>query len=399
MRLICTITREALDAHTVHPLAFSAYLKKEGIANECEEIPSPMGGPPSQYRIWIHDEDQVEKASQLYQEYQKNPHDPRFVLTKKSVETEEEHPHERAPTTAVVVKKNRLLSPAPYGPLSILMLILVIGIYFWSKSQPHDFAPHHIPGVIDAPILAPLEKALIYDYPAYFQLRDELYKIYTPQEIEKKEPPSKEALLLIQKMQKTPLWIGLYDRVTHYLLKQAPTIFYPSPLFEKISSGEIWRTFTPALLHYNFLHIFFNVLWFIMLGNQIEFRIKAWKYLILLVLVGIFSNTAQYLMSGPFFMGLSGIVCGQAAFIWARQTVAPWEGYLLQRATLVFLALFVVGMFFLQLGFFVVQITGKMNPTFGIANTAHLSGALMGYLLGRSRFFSLHPLRRIKHVS
>lgn len=93
-------------------------------------------------------------------------------------------------------------------------------------------------------------------------------------------------------------------------------------------------------------------------------------------------------------MGLSGIVVGMAAFIWARQQIAPWEGYLLHRFTLIFLGIFVVGMFLLQIVLFVMQVTGDFGLTVGIANTAHLTGGCAGYLLGRLRLFALRPKRR-----
>ena len=156
-------------------------------------------------------------------------------------------------------------------------------------------------------------------------------------------------------------------------------------MFGDILEGQVWRLFTPSLLHFDFLHIFFNVLWFILLGNQIEYRIGPARYLGMIFVLGILTNTCQYIVSGPFFMGLSGIVCGMAAFIWARQQVAPWEGYLLHRFTLVFLAIFVVGMFLLQLIFFMMQTFATFELNIGIANTAHISGAIIGYLMGRMR--------------
>jgi len=244
---------------------------------------------------------------------------------------------------------------------------------------------------VQAPLLSNVEQNLIYDFPTYFAIRDELYKIYTPKEIEEKEPPSAQASQLIQNLRKTPVWMGIYDRfILHYRNPDIP-LSYNGPLFEKIGQGEVWRLFTPTLLHFDLLHIFFNMLWFILLGNQIEFRLGWLRYLILILVAGIISNTAQYLMSGPFFMGLSGVVVGLAAFIWARQLKAPWEGYLLHRFTLIFLGIFVVGMFVLQTIFFFLQILGNFELTIGIANTAHLTGALVGYLLGQLRFFSTFP--------
>ena len=102
---------------------------------------------------------------------------------------------------------------------------------------------------------------------------------------------------------------------------------------------------------------------------------------------GIGSNTIQYLMSGPFFIGYSGVVMGLAGFIWMRQRIAPWEGYPIQRVTLIFLAVFVLGMVALQSVSFFIQIFTNIPFVLAIANTGHISGAILGLLLGRSSFF------------
>ena len=106
--------------------------------------------------------------------------------------------------------------------------------------------------------------------------------------------------------------------------------------FEKIRQGEVWRLFTPCLLHFDFLHILFNMAWLWILGKQIEERIHWKKLGLLILIVGIVSNTAQYLVSGPSFLGFSGIVVGMAGFIWMRQRNAPWEGYPLSRIVFCF---------------------------------------------------------------
>lgn len=395
MRLICTIKA---DNPNENPYEFSYYLTSQGIENDCEPISSETG-EPSAFHIWVYDEDHVKKAQELYQYYKTHPQDPRYrahydeaikahqeKLLRKTEDVPPDAEEEPPPP------KKRLLSPAPYGPLSIAVILFAIALFIWAQVQRTTVIPPTIPGIIQAPLLAPLERMLLYDYPHYFELRDELFKIYTPKEIEQKQLPSPEAIKLIYTIKQTPTWMGIYDYIVlHFRGKEIP-LSYQGPLFEKIREGEIWRTVTPAMIHLDLLHIFFNLLWFVLLGNQIEFRIGSLRYLLFMVLVAITSNTAQYLMSGPFFMGLSGIVCGMAGFIWARQQKAPWEGYLLNRFTLIFLGLFVVGMFALQLFFFVLQILGKLNFPFGIANTAHLVGALTGYLLGRLRFFSIRPI-------
>jgi GlpG protein len=76
-----------------------------------------------------------------------------------------------------------------------------------------------------------------------------------------------------------------------------------------------------------------------------------------------------------------------AGFIWMRQRVAPWEGYPLNRTTLLFILLFVVAMFGLEFVAFILQLTHFINTSPNIANTAHVVGGLVGVLLGRLSFF------------
>jgi GlpG protein len=385
MRLICIIT----DKEHENPYEFSYYLTSQGIENECE------AAADQSCRIWVYEEDQMDKAQELYREFQANPTDPRYrahyenAIRVQQAKFNQAQAVEGQPAKRSYTK--RLLSPAPYGPISILILLIVIALFLWAQIQRGVWMPPKVPGIVQAPMLAPVEQVLIFDYPTYFSLRDRLFQLYTKEEIEQKKPPSPEAQKLIQQLRKMPVWMGFYDRfITHYRNPDIP-LGYHGPLFERIGKGEVWRLFTPALLHLDLLHIFFNVLWFILLGNQIEFRLGAFRYTLLILITGVAANVAQYLMSGPFFMGLSGIIVGMAVFIFARQQIAPWEGYLLHRLTLIFLAIFVIGIFLLQIVFFFMQILGKFELTIGIANTAHLVGGVVGYLLGRMRLFAIHP--------
>ena len=108
----------------------------------------------------------------------------------------------------------------------------------------------------------------------------------------------------------------------------------------------------------------------------------------MILIIGVIANVAQYMMSGPYFLGFSGVVVGLAGFIWVRQKIAPWEGYPLQRGTILFLLLFVIAMFGLELLTFILQLFSVIQITPNIANTAHVIGGLVGILLGRMSFFS-----------
>ena len=44
----------------------------------------------------------------------------------------------------------------------------------------------------------------------------------------------------------------------------------------EIRHGEVWRLFTPMLVHMHFLHILFNMLWLRDLGSMVEARQSPW---------------------------------------------------------------------------------------------------------------------------
>lgn len=369
MRPICTITPKEKEESAYE---FSYYLKRVGIDNQCEEIISP--GAPIEYRIWVVEEEKIKEAEALYEEYHNNPRDPKYrhVLI---MET---------PPPAVKTNKNGSRNgKSSYGPFTVVILMSVIALFLWGWFEKGIRMPSIISGITSVPEFPPIDQKLLFDYPKYFELRDSLLKNY-----KEGTALTQEQEAIFQKMRSTPYWNGFYERLVAKI-KENKEIAYHGPIFEKIGQGEVWRLFTPALIHFGFLHIFFNLLWFIMLASQIEFRIGFLRYLTLIVLTAVISNVVQYLMSGFSFMGLSGVVVGLAGFIFARQQVAPWEGYLLQRMTFLFLFIFVMGMFALQLLFFFLELFTSFHIQIAIANAAHLAGGITGYLLGRLRLFSL----------
>jgi len=108
----------------------------------------------------------------------------------------------------------------------------------------------------------------------------------------------------------------------------------------------------------------------------------------MMIIIGILANVVQYLMSGPFFLGYSGIVVGMVGFIWMRQRIAPWEGYPLPHATVLFIIFFVAAMFVLEFLSFFLQLLADVKFSPNIANTAHIVGGLLGMGLGKIRLFS-----------
>lgn len=94
-------------------------------------------------------------------------------------------------------------------------------------------------------------------------------------------------------------------------------------LASTLASGQVWRLVTPDFLHFSWTHIIFNsvMLWF--LGSQIEWFDGRGRLLALFLATSIFSNGLQYLVSGPLFGGLSGVVYGILGYCWLSQRKLP----------------------------------------------------------------------------
>ncbi|MGM0440382.1 MAG: rhomboid family intramembrane serine protease [Chlamydiota bacterium] len=373
MRLIGKINtrRDALE--------FTHYLLKQGIESTFEAYDGK--GP---YNIWIYDEDQLIIAQKLLEDFIV---DPNHYIDKERLKA----PPEQQPTASETkrVHTTNLNTASPprisFGRITLTILALCLIIFIWSEISTPQYGAS--PGVNALEnLLSPPKKLLLYDFPKSLELLEELLQRYHPDDITEPQNLSTEGQALVYQYEHTPFWQGLYRLI---LTKSSNTPPQPLPqLFEKIREGEVWRLLTPIFLHADIFHILFNMMWLIILGNQMEFHLTPFKYLLFIGAVGIISNTTQYLMSGPIFLGFSGIITGMLAFIWVRQRIAPWEGYLLSRATIMFILFFVLLMFGLSLVSFLSQIAGYGSFTPGIANTAHIVGGIVGGILGNFKFFA-----------
>ena len=218
MRLLCTI-----DATKGNPIAFSHFLTSEGIQNQCEEAHA------GHFNIWVIDEDEVERAQSLYTAFEEDPSHHRY-----SVLLEQQPQQQSAEETPPPpVRRRGLFSASPYGPLSICIIAATIGLFIWAQLERHSPIPPKIEGVIQAPVLAPIEQILLYDYPDYFVLRDDLLKIYTFKDIEDKVAPSPQAKQLIERLRLESPWMGAYDRVVMHLQQNSPPPRADAPIDRK----------------------------------------------------------------------------------------------------------------------------------------------------------------------
>src|SRR5687768_3071224 len=190
---------------------FSDFLYVHGIHNQVEH-------ENEGWAIWIHSEDEIDKAKQFLQTYLGNPTDPKFQKqSRKAAELKErERQEDQAARERTFDRSTILKNTAPYrlGPLSLLLVLaacVVTGLA-WSEAANRLFM-----------------SLLISEYSA-----------------------------------------GLRE----------------------VLKGEVWRLFTPALLHggprfsdMGVIHLVFNVWALLILGSMIEARESSRKLLALVLVI------------------------------------------------------------------------------------------------------------------
>lgn len=138
-----------------------------------------------------------------------------------------------------------------------------------------------------------------------------------------------------------------------------------------LSTGQWWRLVTPAFMHFSELHLAFNLLWIWVVGSKIEQMHGRWILLGLFITSATLSNLGQFLVSGPMFGGMSGVVYAVLGYswLWDKQGYRPRFG--LPQGLMGFMLIWLV------LGYLgILQFIGMG----AVANTAHLVGLLVGLL-------------------
>lgn len=327
-------------------------------------------------QIWVVHEDDTEKASTFLEKFQDNPDSPEFYITEsESIEDfEQEHMPDKPQ-----------LRPQRLPLLTWLWIMFSVIIYFFQLGQMQELVKNQGSISLQA-VLTPIEQAFFYDVP---QGLEDVATFLATHDIKQEadlKKLSKEDFNQWERLKQVSYFHGFLPLLEDSDYKSA---FYDKkmPVFEKIRQGEIYRTLTPVFLHGSVLHILFNMLWLYVLMKQIEMKIGMIRTILLMIIIGIISNTMQYLMTGPFFVGVSGIIMGLATFIYARIQKTPWEGYLLSKTVMFFLMIYVAALALVGLGVFIFNLSSHKDITFGIANTAHVIGGITGLILGRLKIF------------
>lgn len=138
--------------------------------------------------------------------------------------------------------------------------------------------------------------------------------------------------------------------------------------FGEILRGEIWRLWTPMFLHFGFLHILFNLMWVKDIGSALEDQEGLKLMLAMTLIYGLLTNVGQYLVVGPRFGGMSGVVFAYLGQMWMRAKFDPTVPYSLPKRDIGFM-----------IGWLVLCMSGLIG---NIANVAHAVGLTSGMIVG-----------------
>jgi len=149
-----------------------------------------------------------------------------------------------------------------------------------------------------------------------------------------------------------------------------------------LRAGQVWRLWTPALLHFSVLHLAFNLLWLWEFGRRIEDVQGRGRLLEGVLILAPLSNVAQWLVGdGPMFGGLSGVVYGLLGYLIVAGRLTGDPRLTLQPALVVILLVFLV--------LFSTGVTSAFG--LNIANAAHWGGLIAGALWGLLRVRRVRP--------
>lgn len=274
MRQIGTIADEE-NAHR-----FGDYLTTIKIENSID--PGASG-----WAVWVHDDDELARASAELTRFQANPADPAYdgvAKTAQKVRVQVQRAQERRARNFYDVRKEwsgvamRAARPITIG---LLLICVVVGL---------------------ATRLRPFEE-------------------------------------------KTPLWEHLMFASPRSI---ESTKDDKDAYLKDLSRGEVWRLVTPIFMHIGILHIVFNMLWLVDLGSMIEMRKGSLIYLLLVLCSAIIANIVQNYWDGPVFAGMSGVVYALFGYCWMKGRFEPQEGIGVSQQTV---TLMIIWLFACMSGF------------------------------------------------
>lgn len=290
---------------------FTAYLLTQEINAHAEQ-------DGSEWIVWIRNEDQVETAKEALAHFRTSPQDPRYNgVESKAAQIERAQREKAAKAKKNVVEMRGKWRSGASGsafkraPLTCVMIGLSIFVYFLQQTSENS--------------VSSAERWLSF----------------------------------------SSVWAAANPGM----------VVFPVDGYTQIRQGEVWRLITPIFLHFSATHIIFNMMLFFSLGSIVEQRYGAWRLALLILLVAVLSNVAQYAWEGsPRFGGMSGVVYGVFGFAWMKMLYDPRSGIVISQQLIV---MSIVWLFVCMAA--AIPPFSQLLPWFpNVANTVHFVGMAVG---------------------
>ena len=309
---------------------FSDYLLAQGMENQLEQ---PASG--EEWQVWVEHDDHLDRAKAEMQAYLRNPADTRYDAAAghaEKIRKEEEKKQKRLRKQFVDVR-TRWGQPKQWAAALTLILIALSCVISVGTNSIGLFGERKEPA-IDPFRFASIQEARIdafADRHPDIETRYEFFIRY---------------------------WLSDMQR------------------------GQAWRLFTPMFLHWNILHLLFNMFWLRDLGGMIEVQRGTWRLALIVVLCSIFPFILQNAVSGPGFGGMSGVVYGLFGYVWIKGRYEPHLGLgISQQGAMIMMVWLVICM------------TGLVGP---VANTAHVAGLVIGAAMAYAPIAQRRVRRRLE---
>jgi GlpG protein len=301
---------------------------------------------PDSCAVWVCDEDRMTQARKELADFTSNPADPRFAAARQAAATlrRRREREAEADDAAQTAQPQPETAPRPgpwtYGLIAASVLVFIAHTGYLIMENGGFGAP------------AALDILLYWTQPKKLNVWIS---------------PAEQALSIAS--------IDLTDR-DHYI---------PHGLSD-VEHGQLWRLVTPIFLHFGLAHLLFNMVWLRQLGGMIEARRGSWRYLLLILVLAVSSNLAQYFLGGisweagrfvnhpnPLGGGMSGVIYGLFGYVWMKMRYEPGLGLSFGPNTVLWM---IVWLF--------LCMTGAVGS---IGNTSHVTGLLMGLVIGAAPHF------------
>jgi GlpG protein len=137
-----------------------------------------------------------------------------------------------------------------------------------------------------------------------------------------------------------------------------------------LAKGELWRTITPIFIHYDWLHIIFNMVMFFQFAAMVESLKGTARLGGLILAIAVISDVAQAVGppswgAGPAFGGMSGVVYGLFGYVWIKSMYCREAGFHIAQTNVIIL-----------IAWLFLCMTSVMEEN--IANIAHVVGLVVG---------------------